>query len=687
MLQLDQVVLPIKSKSPPRPPESFDEYLESLAYWEKELFRSFHSEAFPEDIIAYLSDPSISASDGSVWKPFIGAFGWILRLPSGKSVTCSGPAFGHRITSYRAEAYGILSYLRFLYRFQQYWQVPVFPACTILCDNQALVNRLTTFQSPTIPSSLDPEFTADQDPLFLVMQRQPTSDNISVLAPEWDILSTIQDTILLLRHQNAKVQFEFIPSHQDDATSYDDLPAKAKLNVDADHIATQFQRDNENDERNVAPMLPKAGVQLHLRNRDGFDGGTVTHKLTQSVRFADTAPALRMYILKRNKWTPDVFDSMIDWEAHSQALNRNNAKTVHLIKLIHDILPTNHIAHHYIPERLAKCPSCSCEREDRDHVFQCPHSDRSDWRRKSLQAIRKVCDNLHTAPELIDILLDGLSACFTKSPFPTHKYSQRFAKLFDEQTTIGWRQLFNGRLSKEWANIQQQYLVSSNQVDKFHTGQLWSVQIICTIWRHWFEVWDIRNKVIHGKDKSTRDLATRQRLKYQLEALYALQDAVCPHHRDKFFELDIETHLLKTNNQLDNWIRINSGPIHASIKQADELSRNSVRAIETYFRRVNTTRNQPPLHQRQSQPRSNPTAAQNSPTASTRARSSRRNQSTTKIRQQRARSTRQVAPTSQSQPTTNNQRRQSRSNPQQQAPPSRIRRMTQQAIHSFLRRR
>eukprot|EP00542_Grammatophora_oceanica_P003085 CAMPEP_0194069092 /NCGR_PEP_ID=MMETSP0009_2-20130614/87454_1 /TAXON_ID=210454 /ORGANISM="Grammatophora oceanica, Strain CCMP 410" /LENGTH=143 /DNA_ID=CAMNT_0038722253 /DNA_START=407 /DNA_END=838 /DNA_ORIENTATION=+ len=32
--------------------------------------------------------------------------------------------------------------------------------------------------------------------------------------------------------------------------------------------------------------------------------------------------------------------------------------------------------------------------------------------------------------------------------------------------------------------------------------QVWSVQIICTIWRHWYEVWEIRNQVIHGNDKN-----------------------------------------------------------------------------------------------------------------------------------------------------------------------------------------
>ena len=39
----------------------------------------------------------------------------------------------------------------------------------------------------------------------------------------------------------------------------------------------------------------------------------------------------------------------------------------------------------------------------------------SEWRRKSLQAIRKDCETLQTAPELTDILLDGLTECFNNS--------------------------------------------------------------------------------------------------------------------------------------------------------------------------------------------------------------------------------------------------------------------------------
>ena len=209
----------------------------------------------------------------------------------------------------------------------------------------------------------------------------------TVLSSEWDILTTIRQTIQLLASHGTKVFFEHIKSHQDEHTKYDNLSPDARLNVDADRIATSYQETCYLDRRNV-PILPAAQAQLHLHQRDGFPGGTVTHNFKSAIRFADTAPTLRQHIVLRNKWTPEVFDEMVDWEAHSQALSRNQQKRVHLIKLVHDILPTNHITHHYIQGREPNCPSCSCEREDRDHVYQCPHEERASWRRKFLQEIR-----------------------------------------------------------------------------------------------------------------------------------------------------------------------------------------------------------------------------------------------------------------------------------------------------------
>mmetsp|Transcript_53913 Transcript_53913/g.80453 ORF Transcript_53913/g.80453 Transcript_53913/m.80453 type:complete len:135 (-) Transcript_53913:52-456(-) len=61
-------VLPIQEQQcNPKHPQLFDEYLGSLAYSEKtELFRSYKNNALPEEITAYLTDPTVSAGDGKL---------------------------------------------------------------------------------------------------------------------------------------------------------------------------------------------------------------------------------------------------------------------------------------------------------------------------------------------------------------------------------------------------------------------------------------------------------------------------------------------------------------------------------------------------------------------------------------------------------------------------------------------
>jgi hypothetical protein len=43
------------------------------------------------------------------------------------------------------------------------------------------------------------------------------------------------------------------------------------------------------------------------------------------------------------------------------------------------------------------------------------------------------------------------------------------------------------------------------------TGQLWSTAMIVTIWKEFFEIWEQRNNLVHGTDKSSHDLAKRSK--------------------------------------------------------------------------------------------------------------------------------------------------------------------------------
>jgi hypothetical protein len=64
-------------------------------------------------------------SDGSVRHNW-GAFGWVLALPDGTRLfEGQGPAYGHEISSFRAEAYGMLSALRYIHHIAKHYNVPL----------------------------------------------------------------------------------------------------------------------------------------------------------------------------------------------------------------------------------------------------------------------------------------------------------------------------------------------------------------------------------------------------------------------------------------------------------------------------------------------------------------------------------------------------------------------------------
>ena len=94
---------------PPPTPTSLPALVETLDPWEQYLLRDLEF-LVPEQTIwdAVSSHQCIFASDGSAPKTR-GSFAWVLSDTGGNRLAqCSGPVFGHKISSYRAEGYGII---------------------------------------------------------------------------------------------------------------------------------------------------------------------------------------------------------------------------------------------------------------------------------------------------------------------------------------------------------------------------------------------------------------------------------------------------------------------------------------------------------------------------------------------------------------------------------------------------
>ena len=310
------------------PPLDLHGYINQLDDWEQELLQGLVLKVSQHNLFAAVQqEPFLIASDGSQQPDNKASFGWILSTNSGhRLATCTGASYGARITSYRAEGYGVLSACRILHHLRSHFQLQV-QACTIVCDNKSMVEKSTE-----IPKHLDNLYPN------------------STLVPEWDLLFEIWTTNKAVP-TDTRPRIHHIKGHQDKEKPYAELSLRAQLNCDADRLADSYIADHPNHDYSKAPMIPSTKILLHLPL------GTITSKLKQELRLARTTDPLIAYLMKRFKWDLDTFHD-IDWECSRRANNSLQKHRTTLIKHANDIVAIGKRVNRYDPKYPASCPSC-----------------------------------------------------------------------------------------------------------------------------------------------------------------------------------------------------------------------------------------------------------------------------------------------------------------------------------------
>ncbi len=479
---LNQVVHPHSDSVPTERAETFEAYVNTLEAWEIDILRMTTMHTDPNALCKALSHGLRAAYDGSVRFETQGAFGWALSTDQGvQAATGMGPVRGPRPTSYRAEAYGLLSILRFLIRIAEFTG-KVDPWMGILAtDSQSVLKTL---------GGGDQKFLAADEPVRI----DGTTVVLDVLCPEWDILIEIQGAL----EQMPELRLKFIKGHQGDTLPYAQLPLMARLNVDADALAGRFQ-DHHCQDRPMVLLTTRARVLLHLID------GTVTSSTAATLRHAYCGPPLLAYIRRRNQWSEATTES-VNWKAHGSALRRQIPRRRHFVKLFHDILPTNSQKNR-MNQGKRTCPCCTSAHEDRNHLLRCPSAARNQWRHKLLTTLNEACITHHTYEPLKNLLLEAVRQWLYpgQEPHPAPQgehYALELRSLIEAQTRICWRQLFNGRFCRHWADIQTVHLynIRHQLPTKNNSGHKWQIAIITVIWEAWYDFWIMRNADVHGKD-------------------------------------------------------------------------------------------------------------------------------------------------------------------------------------------
>ncbi|KAG7339405.1 hypothetical protein IV203_025418 [Nitzschia inconspicua] len=168
--------------------------------------------------------------------------------------------------SYRAEAYGKCSILQFLFLLREYFDLTL-ESMHVYCDNEALVENVNNAREQSRP-----QFPND------------------ALKASWDVLQAVVRFAKLL----PQITFHHIRAHQDTQVALNKLKRPAKLKVQADKLAANYQPLSSH-KNTRAPMIE--GTHCHLI----YDGQTVASKHRKHIRDHRRTKELKTYIQSRRQ--------------------------------------------------------------------------------------------------------------------------------------------------------------------------------------------------------------------------------------------------------------------------------------------------------------------------------------------------------------------------------------------------
>ena len=250
-------------------PGDFDTYLDLLPEWERLLLTNvqLHTDVFATAKLLNSDNTMNATSDGSA-PNFVGSFGWSAKTTSGIPIASNkGAAQGYKTSSFRAEAYGLLSFYLFIYHISHFTAYLISSTTAIYSDSKSVID--------------------------IVNEMSMWKDYYSAetLAAEWDILQALTS---LLQKMPKTMELQHIKGHQDNQKRYEDLELPAQLNVDADKLAGSYTYP-DNIAHTHTTIIKGAIVLVHTPD------GTINSKFKKHLQKMIQNKTIKKYIKEKQK--------------------------------------------------------------------------------------------------------------------------------------------------------------------------------------------------------------------------------------------------------------------------------------------------------------------------------------------------------------------------------------------------
>ena len=436
-----------------------------------------------------------------------GAYAWIIASKTDTLCTNTGLVFAavNSMTSYRAEAFGVLSLVVFLRRLFATEDCSFHTTLKIFCDNISVVNSAGSTS----------ETKADTD-VFLQLRH------------ELECMSKF-----------LSIQFTHVKGH-DRLTPFSSR--ETVLNHWCDREAKAMVAATEVGICQRHFHFPSAKIALV---KDGTVGRSIPAFLRSAVARAD----LIRYWQEKYAWDKATA-RLIDWSCYEAAHWRlpYNQKTI-LVKYRSRWLATRARLHLLNASPNTECPLCGQPDETITHILVCPKQ--APKRQKLYRQLSEWFQHFNIPVKLHHILVSQIKHFLKDGDSPGtvgSNASSALQQFVEEQETIGWGNLFCGFVSLRLATYMDNHLRDQDNCD----GPEWVIRLLRLLQSWVAECWHARCQQEHQKNKEHAS-ATRLNLLSRIEHVYEVQHKV-PVSFWHCFKYPLKYFHDKSDNFLENWL-------------------------------------------------------------------------------------------------------------------------------------
>ena len=535
--------------SRPPPLESIHDYVRTLPTTQRRLLADLHQQASDVHVWrAFRSKARLYiASDGGLHGNK-GTHGWVLSSKTQVLFHCSGPVDGFVSTesSTRSELAGCASSLLLVVAISKLWGLRHRSSFCWITDSKSAISRVKKYALRDRHTSKMPD--------------------------DADLLSLISASIRELRRP---FRLAWVKGHQDSLKSYATLPLKARLNIDADFLATRYRLRGRLKSSSRVDHQPGQGVSILI------NGKRLTSKFDSCIRYHINGYHLRRYMQDKHLWSDQTWGE-VDFCLFGQHFRRlrPHHQVTHM-KRVHGQLPIG--KRRYDQARLQDpslklCPCCKTTDETSEHLLQCAANPAF---LSSLRQLRRDLITGDTHP-IRYLLADGiehwtkLSGEFSPvlSQYPSHLRG-KMEEALESQHRIGWYEATSGLLSCHWSSLSCCAMHDSGKTD-VNAGAQRMRTCISAIYDHVTRIWTARNEVLHSADDDDQ-INIRSTEIAEIKALYRQPHLlrVCDRH---YCERPMDSIINGSSSIRRRWLR----SVRKSIKE-NEQDGGRQALITTYF--------------------------------------------------------------------------------------------------------